>query len=86
MFQRGTPPHSSYTFKHALVQDSAYGMLLRSKRTELHARIAGVLEGRFPEVGELQPEVLAHHFTEGGLTERAVAYWRRAGERALRKP
>ena len=82
MFQRGTPPHSSYTFKHALVQDSAYGMLLRRKRTELHARIAEVLEGRFPEVGELQPEVLAHHSTEGRLTERAVAYWRRAGERA----
>jgi tetratricopeptide (TPR) repeat protein len=73
----------SLQFKHALVQDAAYATLLRSRRQELHARIARVLEEAFPETVETQPELLAHHYTQAGLTEQAIDYWQRAGERAL---
>jgi class 3 adenylate cyclase/predicted ATPase len=79
VFQRGTPPDAIYSFKHALVQDAAHGSLLRSARQQLHARIAEVLETYFPEVMETQPEVLAQHYAEAGLTEKSVACWRRAG-------
>jgi class 3 adenylate cyclase/tetratricopeptide (TPR) repeat protein len=79
VFRRGTAPGATYSFKHALVQDAAYQSLLRSRRHQLHARIAEVLERRVPDVG---PEVLAHHLTEAGLAERAIPYWRRAGELA----
>jgi predicted ATPase len=84
VFRRGTGPEAIYSFKHALVQDAAYQSLLKSKRQQLHARIAQVLEERFPEVVATQPELLAHHCTEGGLVEHAVDYWLAAGERALR--
>ena len=67
MFRRGTPPEATYSFKHALVQDAAYQSLLKFKRQQLHARIAEVLEERFPEIGETRPEVLARHLTEAGL-------------------
>ena len=80
---RGTPPLATFLFKHALVQDVAYGSLLRGMRQELSARIAEVYENRFPEVAQAQPELIAHHFTEAGLIERAVDYWRRAGELAM---
>jgi predicted ATPase len=60
LFARGTSPHSSYIFKHALVQDAAYGTLLRDRRQRLHARIAATLEDRFPEIALAQPELLAH--------------------------
>ena len=83
LFARGTPPQSSYTFKHALVQDAAYGTLLRGRRHELHRRIAAALEARFPETAETQPALLAHHFTEAGLAEQAVGYWLKAGQQAL---
>jgi class 3 adenylate cyclase/predicted ATPase len=82
VFRRGTAPEATYSFKHALVQDAAYQSLLKSKRQQLHARIAEVLEGGSPDVGETGPEVLAHHLTEAGLVERATPYWRRAGELA----
>jgi class 3 adenylate cyclase/predicted ATPase len=82
VFRRGTAPEATYTFKHALVQDAAYQSLLKSKRQQLHARVAEALEQEFPEVGDTQPEVLARHFTDGGLGERALPYWRRAGELA----
>jgi class 3 adenylate cyclase len=72
VFRRGTPPEAIYSFKHALVQDAAYGTLLRSRRQQLHARIAQVLEERFPDIVESQPALLAHHFTEAGLTADAV--------------
>jgi predicted ATPase len=85
IFRRGTPPDAEYTFKHALVQDAAYATLLRSRRRELHEAIAAALEREFPETAATQPEVLAHHCTEAGLTEQAVQYWRRAGERALER-
>jgi class 3 adenylate cyclase/predicted ATPase len=83
LFRRGVPPHASYLFKHALVQDAAYATLLRSRRRQLHAAIAAALEREFPETVATQPELLAHHCTEAGLAEQAVQYWRRAGERAL---
>jgi class 3 adenylate cyclase/predicted ATPase len=82
VFQRGPPPDAVYSFKHALVQDAAHETLLRSKRRELHARIAAVLEERFPEVADQQPELLAHHCTEAGSIEQAVVYWGRAGRQS----
>ena len=85
VFQRGVPPEAHYQFKHALVQDAAYGTLLRAKRQELHGRIAKALEANFRQVAETQPEVLAHHLTAAGLSERAFEYWRRAGERAAKR-
>jgi predicted ATPase len=80
VFRRGTPPQATYTFKHALVHDAAYQSLLKSRRQQLHVRIAEVLEQQFPDVRENQPEVLARHLTDAGLAERAIPYWRRAGE------
>jgi class 3 adenylate cyclase/predicted ATPase len=82
VYRRGVPPDAVYTFKHALVQEAAYGTLLRSKRQELHARIATVLEERFADVVEHQPELLANHCTLGGLTEKAIAYWGIAGRKS----
>jgi class 3 adenylate cyclase/tetratricopeptide (TPR) repeat protein len=76
-------PDKRYIFKHALVRDAAYGTLLKSRRRELHRRIAGVLEERFPETVASAPELLGHHYTEAGLAEQAVRYWQRAGEKAI---
>ena len=83
VFARGEPPEASYTFKHALVRDAAHESLLKTRRRELHARVARVLEERFPETAEAEPELLARHCAEAGLVERAVVYWQRAGDRAL---
>ena len=82
IYRRGTPPDAEYTFKHALVQDAAYSTLLRSRRLQLHAHIAAVLEGRFPEIVAAQPVLLAHHCEEAGLAEKAVEYWLAAGQQA----
>jgi class 3 adenylate cyclase/tetratricopeptide (TPR) repeat protein len=82
LFRQGVPPHATYLFKHALVQDAAYGTLLREPRRGLHARIAEALEGRFPEMAESQPELLAHHCMEAGLVEKAIEYWLMAGRLA----
>jgi class 3 adenylate cyclase/DNA polymerase III delta prime subunit len=82
LFCRGTAPHASYLFKHALVQDAAYGTLLRARRREMHARVAGVLEHHFADLVERQPELLAHHMTAAGKIERAVDQWLKAGRRA----
>src|SRR6516162_4778866 len=79
LFCRGTAPHASYLFKHALVQDAAYSTLLRGRRQELHARVAAALEGHFADLVERQPELLAHHLTAAGNTERAVDQWLKAG-------
>ena len=81
-FRRGTPPEATYTFKHALVQDAAYDSLLKSKRRELHIRIAEVVHGQFSVWAEAAPELLAHHYTEGARFESAVHFWRLAAERA----
>jgi predicted ATPase len=82
LFRQGVPPHASYLFKHALVQDVAYGTLLREPRRALHARIAEALERQFAEIVESRPELLAHHYTEAGLNEKAVGYWLKAGQQA----
>jgi class 3 adenylate cyclase/predicted ATPase len=82
LYQQGLPPEATYRFKHALIQETAYQSLLRSTRQQYHQRIAQVLEARFPERCETQPELLAHHYTEAGLTEQAVHYWQRAGQLA----
>jgi predicted ATPase len=83
IYRRGTPPDAEYTFKHALVQDTAYGTLLRSRRQQFHGRIAAVMEGQFPEIVEAQPEMLAQHCAQAGLTDRAVGYWLKAGRQAI---
>jgi predicted ATPase len=83
IFRRGTPPDAEYTFKHALVQDAAYSTLLRSRRQQIHGRIASTLESQFPETVTAQPELLAHHCGEAGLTEKAVGYWLKAGQQAV---
>ena len=82
LFCRGIAPQSSYLFKHALVQDAAYGTLLRGGRQELHARVAAALEQHFADLVERQPELLAHHLTAAGETERAVDQWLKAGQYA----
>jgi class 3 adenylate cyclase/predicted ATPase len=83
LFRQGAPPHATYLFKHALVQDAAYGTLLREPRRTLHARIAETLESQFAEIVESQPELLARHYTEAGLIEKAVSFWGTAGQRSL---
>jgi class 3 adenylate cyclase/predicted ATPase len=83
LFRRGAPPNAQYTFKHALVQDVAYASLLRANRQQLHARIARAYESRFPEVVRAQPELVAHHFTEAGLSDAAIEYWQLAGDLAM---
>jgi class 3 adenylate cyclase/tetratricopeptide (TPR) repeat protein len=85
VFRRGEPPEAVYSFKHALVQDVAYESLLKSRRHQLHGRIARTLEERFPDVVTSQPEIVAHHFTEAGLVERASDYWLKAGQQAARR-
>jgi len=82
LYQRGLLPQAGYTFKHALIQDAAYQSLLKSTRQHYHQRIAQVLEAQFSETAEAQPELLAHHYTEAGLSEQAVGYWHKAGQRA----
>src|SRR5271170_7307779 len=80
--RQGVPPQASYLFKHALVQDAAYGTLLREPRHALHARIAETLESQFSEIAASQPEILAHHCTEAGLIEKAAGLWSKAGQRS----
>jgi len=83
VFGRGVPPLATYVFKHALVRETAYGMLPRVRRRQLHGAIARALEERFPDVVETQPELLGHHHAEAGSVSRAVAYLVTAGERSL---
>jgi predicted ATPase len=83
LYQQGLPPQATYRFKHALIQDAAYQSLLRSSRQQYHQHIAQVLEARFPDIRETQPELLAHHYTEAGLMAQAIPYWQQAGQRAL---
>jgi class 3 adenylate cyclase/tetratricopeptide (TPR) repeat protein len=85
LFRRGVAPQSSYLFKHALVQDAAYGTLLRGRRQELHARVTAVLEQNFADLVERQPELLAHHLTAAGDTARAVDQWLKAGRHSAER-
>src|SRR5262249_58660817 len=85
LYQQGLPPQATYLFKHALIQEAAYQSLLRSTRQQHHQHIAQVLERRFPDLCETQPELLAHHYTEAGLAEHAIPYWQQAGQRAAQR-
>jgi len=85
LYQRGLPPSATYIFKHALIQETAYESMLKSRRQSLHERIAQTLAERFPEIAETQPELLAHHCTEAGLSAQAVERWLRAGQRAAER-
>ena len=85
LFVQGVRPHANYLFKHALVQDAAYGTLLREPRRALHARIAKSIESQFAQIVENQPELLAHHCSEAGLIEKAASYWGKAGLRLLER-
>ena len=83
LFRQGAPPHATYLFKHALVRDAAYGTLLREPRRALHASIAETLKNQVAEIAQSQPELLAHHFTQAGMTEAAIEWWGRAGQRSM---
>jgi class 3 adenylate cyclase/predicted ATPase len=83
IWRRGNPPNAEYTFKHALVQEAAYGTLLRNSRRTLHSKIAETFEKRLPDVTERQPELLAYHYTEAGLIEKAAGLWAKAGQMSL---
>jgi hypothetical protein len=83
LYQRGLPPAATYLFKHALIQEAAYQLLLKSRRQEAHQRIAQVLEMQFPQTVDTQPELVAHHYTAAGLHQLAVVYWQRADNLAL---
>src|SRR5450432_207229 len=85
LFRQGMPPLASYLFKHALVQDAAYGTLLREPRRALHARIAEAIESQFAEIAENRPEILARHCTEAGLIEKAAGIWGKAGQQSLER-
>jgi class 3 adenylate cyclase/predicted ATPase len=85
LFQRGVPPHAIYLFKHALVQDAAYGMLLRETRRQLHGQIVKALEDHFPGTVETQPELIAHHCAQAGLNRKAIEYLGLAGQRAIER-
>jgi class 3 adenylate cyclase/tetratricopeptide (TPR) repeat protein len=83
LYRRGAPPDSTYVFKHALVQDTAYATLLKSRRQLLHQRIAEAIRDVFPERADSEPSVIAHHFTQAGMVEEAVEWWHRSGRRAM---
>ncbi|HYB11391.1 MAG TPA: adenylate/guanylate cyclase domain-containing protein [Alphaproteobacteria bacterium] len=85
LFRQGSPPHATYLFKHALVQDAAYGTLLRGPRQELHARIAAAIETGMPERVEREPDLLAYHYAEAGQPDTAAGYWLAAGRLAARR-
>jgi predicted ATPase len=85
LFRLGFPPHAAYLFKHALVQDTAYGTLLRGQRRALHARIAATIESQFAEITEIRPELLARQCAEAGLLEKAAGLWGKAGQRSLER-
>ena len=78
VFQKGTPPEANYSFKHALVQDTAYESLLRRRREELHGRVAEAIIGSDPQTVAASPELIAHHLGQAGKHQEAFHYWRRA--------
>lgn len=85
IFRRGVAPQAVYSFKHALVRDTAYEGLLKSRRAQLHASLANVLERNFPELIAVQPEMMAHHLMEAGLIDKATSWWLRAGQSAAHR-
>jgi class 3 adenylate cyclase/tetratricopeptide (TPR) repeat protein len=85
LYRRGVIPQARFVFKHALIRDAAYESLLKSRRQQIHSRIARELEEQFPETAETQPELIAHHYTQAGLAAQAIPYWQKAGEQALER-
>ncbi|GAG04229.1 unnamed protein product, partial [marine sediment metagenome] len=85
LYRRGRPPRAKYIFKHALIQDAAYESLLKRTRQQCHRQVADILETRFPEIVETQPELLAHHHTEANSPQAAVEYWLKAGQQAVHR-
>ena len=85
LFRQGVPPDATYFFKHALVQDAAYSLLLREPRRQLHARIAETLESKFSEIAESKPVLMARHYAEAGDIEKAAAFWGKAGQRSAER-
>ena len=83
LFRQGVPPHTSYLLQHALIQDAAYGTLLREPRRGFHARIANTIENDFADLADTQPEVLARHYMDAGMIEKAASLWGKAGQRSL---
>jgi len=80
---RGIPPQANYHFRHALIRDAAYEALLKSRRKELHHSAARSIVEKFPALREVQPEIVAHHWTEAGENEPAIGEWKKAADRAL---
>src|SRR5262249_19950389 len=85
LYVRGIPPEASYQFKHALIRDAAYEVLMKSRRKELHHLVAQTIGTRFPAIKETHPEVLAHHWTQAGESEPAIEAWQKAGDQAVRR-
>jgi tetratricopeptide (TPR) repeat protein len=85
LYRRGLPTQARYFFKHALIRDAAYESLLKSKRQQIHSRIAHVLQEQFRELAASQPEIVAHHFTEARLLTEAIPFWQKAGQQALQR-
>jgi predicted ATPase len=85
VYQRGVPPQATYIFTHALIQAAAYASLLKRTRQQYHQRMAQVLAAQFPDTALLQPELVAHHYTEAGLRAHAVRSWQQAGQRAVER-
>jgi DNA-binding NtrC family response regulator/class 3 adenylate cyclase/predicted ATPase len=83
LYRRGPADQARYVFKHVLIQEAAYHSLLTRTRQRYHAQIAEVLEQRFPDIRDIHPEVIAHHYTEAGRSAEAIRYWHRAGARAV---
>ena len=85
VYQQGVPPQAVYFFKHALIRDTAYQSLLKSRRRQYHQQIGQVLEERFPDARETQPELVAYHYTEANLISEAIPYWQSAGQSAVQR-
>ncbi len=85
IFQKGMPPQARWIFKHAMLQDTAYQSLLKSKRQQIHHHVADVLVRQFPDIRHQQPELVAHHYTQAGLLDQAIGFWQYAGEQAVQR-
>lgn len=85
IFQKGLLPQARWVFKHAMLQDTAYQSVLKSKRQQIHHQVADVLAKQFPDIRHHQPELVAHHYTEAGLLDQAIGFWQYAGEQAVQR-
>jgi predicted ATPase/class 3 adenylate cyclase len=83
LLQRGLPPEAVFSFKHALIQDVSYASTLKRMRRSTHSEVAKLLVSKFPQIAAAEPELIAHHFSEAGLTQEAVLHWQRAADKAL---